>query len=492
MYVPRPPTRASHKDHVRTVEDGQGAVELVAGDGRLWATLPAEARVIAPRRPLLALVDPEASVRHALAQPTGDAPPLSARVRAGQRVVIVLAAPTGPAPRRTGGDPHALATRAVLAELAAAGVVEVELVLARGLGRAPGPAELARRFGPALAERLRIHDADAARQAVGTTVAGEVVELPAAIAGADLVVAIDVDGAPRAAGPDALDGLGGPGDAMAVVEDPDPAAARARRRAVLDAAVPIFCVRLVLARAEVEASSLAAAGRWVSAHLGWPRPRAAEAAPCACFAGDRRAVEEAAARRIRDQHVVEVAGQADVVVAGLPAASPWAAPEAPADPLAVEAMAMALARSPARGQPLLRDGGVLVIAHPLPAAFDAAHAPAAVFHRARAAVGDDPRALAAARDALVSDEVHRRAYREAGAIHGAAPWLRWRADAEVRRRLDAVIVVGARDAAVAAELGWQAAPTVADALALATTRLGATPRIAALATPTAPAVEVVR
>src|SRR5690242_18171209 len=138
-------------------------VALPYADGTLTVTLPAGARVLssAPALALPPLADLDGAVRGALASPLG-LPRIGALVRPSSRVTIAFDDHT------TGsfGPIRPVAIRAVLDELAAAGVArsQVRLVCANALHRMCRPTELARLLDDDLlrefGDRLICHDAE--------------------------------------------------------------------------------------------------------------------------------------------------------------------------------------------------------------------------------------------------------------------------------------------------------------------------------------------
>ncbi|CAO5185616.1 LarA-like N-terminal domain-containing protein [Frankia sp. AiPs1] len=168
------------------------------GDGVLLERFPSGARVVYPPLPRPGIGAVEAAVDAALAAPTGSAP-LVSLLRPGMRLVLVVSDGGLPAPCRRGVDVRARVLERVLSVVAAAGVDDVRLVVATGLGRRRSAAEVAalvgervfRSFWPA---RLCCHDAfdEANLVEVGTSGAGEVLRVTRVVAEADLVVSVEV------------------------------------------------------------------------------------------------------------------------------------------------------------------------------------------------------------------------------------------------------------------------------------------------------------
>ena len=174
-------------------------VELPYADGTLTATLPSDARRLSSEaeRGLEPLVDLRGAVEAALAAPLGR-PRIRDLVTPGARVTIAFDDHT------TGsfGPIRPVAIRAVLAELAEAGVsaAQVRLVCANALHRMCRPAELGRLLDAWLVEefgaRLSCHDAEDPEQIVdlGTTADhGYPVEVSRLVADSDLTVYVNTN-----------------------------------------------------------------------------------------------------------------------------------------------------------------------------------------------------------------------------------------------------------------------------------------------------------
>ena len=174
-------------------------VELPYADGTLTATLPGDARRLSTEgeRALPALADLDSAVRAALASPLG-LPRIRELVRPDARVTIAFDDHT------TGsfGPIRPIAIRAVLAELAEAGVSasQVRLVCANALHRMCRPDELARLLDEPLVQqfgaRLSCHDAEDPEQIVdlGTTDEhGYPVQVSRLVIDADLTVYVNTN-----------------------------------------------------------------------------------------------------------------------------------------------------------------------------------------------------------------------------------------------------------------------------------------------------------
>ncbi|MCK9877276.1 nickel-dependent lactate racemase [Frankia sp. Ag45/Mut15] len=168
------------------------------GDGVLLERFPVGTRVVYPPLPRPGVDAVGAAVDAALAAPVGSAP-LVSLLRPGLRLVLVVSDAGVPAPRMRGVDVRARLLERVLSVVAAAGVDEVRLVVATGLGRRRSAAEVEalvgervfRSFWP---QRLACHDAfdEANLVEVGVSGAGEVLRVARPVAEADLLISVEV------------------------------------------------------------------------------------------------------------------------------------------------------------------------------------------------------------------------------------------------------------------------------------------------------------
>jgi hypothetical protein len=173
-------------------------VSLPYGESTARARLPDRARLVRGggdrSHRLEPVPDQAGAVREALAKPLG-LPRIRELVRPGARVLIAFDDPTVP----SFGPVRRLAIEAVLEELASAGVAEerVQLVCANALHRKWTPQELARVIGEDLVrrfgDRLTCHDAEDAGNLVhlGTTASGYDVEIHKGVAESDLTVYVN-------------------------------------------------------------------------------------------------------------------------------------------------------------------------------------------------------------------------------------------------------------------------------------------------------------
>jgi len=503
---------------VLTVDDRTRAFAVPAGESLRSVVLPVGARVVYPPEAVATLTDPLRAVADALAAPLGSEP-LAARLHPGLRLTVSVEGVTRPWPLAAAPDPRGRVVEAVLTLAAAAGVDDVAVVVATGLGRRLFPAErtallgdrVSRSFGPL--GRLTDHDAadPTGPVRVGSTDAGDDVELDRRVAESDLLVRVGVATSPGDSGPGALPRTLGSTATAVLCEDPQAAAAAG---AVAVTAVPTFAVELVL-------EDVAAGGRagflatreweWslrdqVSARVTrglFPRlparvrGQAVSAvrggrALVGIAAGDPVAVAAATAATLARQQQVPVRGQADVVVLGVPAVGPYNA-GAPLNPVLAASLALDTLLGAHTGMPLVRPGGVAVLLHPLTPAFSQVQHPAHADFYADVlgsglggttppGTGPEAAGWAAARDRYATDPWYRELHSTSHAYPGIHPFLVWERTAALRAALGDVIWVGA-DRTAAARVGGRAATTVYDALEIASATVGRDPSITLLHSP---------
>ncbi|MBA2475805.1 MAG: DUF2088 domain-containing protein, partial [Actinobacteria bacterium] len=138
-------------------------VPLLSGTRLLAIDAPGEAVVLRPPPPGIGIVDVGAAVREALSFPLSG-PALEQLVTRGGRATVVVEPPALPIPSSS-RDPREAAIEATVDELTRLGVDQARqtLLVASGLHRRPGRAELGELVAPEFARRFRgrveVHDA---------------------------------------------------------------------------------------------------------------------------------------------------------------------------------------------------------------------------------------------------------------------------------------------------------------------------------------------
>jgi hypothetical protein len=181
---------------------------------------------------------------------------------------------------------------------------------------------------------------------------------------------------------------------------------------------------------------------------------------------------------------VPVEGQSDVLVTGVPYICPYNV-NSIMNPILVQCTALGYLFNFFRGKPLVRSGGTLILAHPLPDAFQAEHHPSYVefFDRVLPTTRDSFEMEKRYEEEFARNPVYRHMYRHGHAYHGVHPFYMWYWGDAGRAHLGRVIVAGAEDPGVADTLGFETAPSVEEAVAMARGDLGAGASITCLHAP---------
>jgi len=480
-------------------------------------SLPPDAQVLRPHNPLPALPDFKAAVARSLRHPL-DGPPLSGMLKGASRIAVVVDDFSLPVPTLS-RDCRREMLDAVVEVLEEQRVPKesVSVIIATGLSRQFRPSELEDVLGPGLSGfQVRCHDAE---RIVDVVRLGEEPEAPlelnGAVAGADLVIYLNVVSTPLHAGLYGLVSgtvpyrtarlLNAPRlfdeDKSALM--PGSAVHRAHEKvaALLLKKTRVFQVSAVLNNElwSNPLQSLLRAGDGLSRPLQmWNslppavRHRAARLLkasyrPVQVVSGSPPAVEPRSLEAYFRQNVVDVdGGPADVLVFGVPDQGP-ASIHSSQNPVLATHLALGVLANLHTDQPLLREGGVLIFANPLTRDFDArVHGPHAEFYEKILRDERNPASLQERFEptfATRADQV--QAYQQRYAFHGAHPFLSWYACAPARRRAGRIIAAHG-DPRVCARLGFMPAADIEEALAKARDFLGsASPRTVVMELPPA-------
>ena len=195
-------------DHpcVVTLDRDSAPRTVFAGDQLIDIDLPAGTRVIYPKPTLEPLKDVDAAIRYAIHHPEGT-DPLYAKLRPGMRVTIAIDDISLPLPPMRRPDIRERVLTIVLALLADHGVDDVHLIIATGIHRRMKPHEIRHIVGDKIYDayapaRLYNHDAEDPKNMVevGTSEAGEVLDLNRRAAESDLIIYVNLNFVPMNGG----------------------------------------------------------------------------------------------------------------------------------------------------------------------------------------------------------------------------------------------------------------------------------------------------
>ncbi|MBW3589764.1 MAG: nickel-dependent lactate racemase, partial [Actinobacteria bacterium] len=200
-------------------------------------------------------------------------------------------------------------------------------------------------------------------------------------------------------------------------------------------------------------------------------------------AGETEAVHAQTLQRVHRQQLVEVDGQADVLIAGLPYVGPYNV-NSIMNPILVVCEGLGYFFNMYRGKPLVRPGGAMIMFHPVAREFNQLHHPSYVdFFEEVLAETTDPSVIESKfEEQFATDPWYIHLYRNSYAYHGVHPFYMWYWAAHAMDYLGDVVFVGG-DRSTAGRLGFRSATTLGDALDMVSETVGTSPRITAIKVP---------
>jgi hypothetical protein len=493
------------------------------GEGFRLERLPVGSRVIYPPEPVAPLADPEAAIRQALEHPVGDSAALSALLHPGSKLTIAFDDISLPLPPMRPPDVRQRVIEAVLDTAAAAGVDDVVLIAALALHRRMTDDELRHALGSRVFDAfaphglLLQHDAEDPSGLVhlGMTGQGEDVEINRRAAESDVLVYVNINLVAMDGGHKSVaTGLA----SYKSIRHHHNVRTMQHSRSFMDrhnselhtsnwrmgqliakAGVKIFQIETTLnldtfpsqfgflQKREWEWSLKdRAAFHTTRAALDRTPPAMARQifqsirsphALTSVQAGEVEAVHDLTLANVHRQQLVEVQGQADILTMGLPYISPYNV-NSILNPILVACLGLGYFFNLYRGKPLVREGGVCIMSHPTPWAFNPVHHPSYIdfFEQVLAETTDPIEIEAKFEESFATDPWYIHLYRTSYAYHGVHPFYMWYWCAHALQHLGQVIIVGGDRAAVR-RLGFKPASTLADALEMAEDVVGRDPTI---------------
>jgi hypothetical protein len=516
-----PTPRHKEDDQVVYIDTNSAPRIMFSGEDLIQEDLPIGTRVVYPKPPIEGLVNPGAAIRYALNHPL-ETEPLYAQLAPGMKVTIAMDDISLPLPPMALPDIRQTILEILLEMLDANGVDDIHLIIATSLHRRLTEGEMKRMVGSKIhnafyPDRYYNHDAEDPDGMVnlGTTDHGEVVNINRRAVESDLLIYVNINLVPMDGGHKSV--TVGLCDYESLKPHHEPKTIRAsdsymdpkksalntkveRMGAIVQEHMNVFHIETALnnrmfgnqlsflGRNEDEYSEVERmkfeAMRWSLSKL----PAAAKrkmfhSIPSpyeviAVAAGKTEPVHREILKKNEEQYYVKLRGQSDIVIQGVPFISPYNVNSA-LNPLLVQVMGLGYFHNFYRGKPVLRKGGVLILCHPCYDTFDPVHHPSYIefFNRL----------LPETRDAMVlkhkyEEEFARNPsyiemYRRGNAYHGAHPFFMWYWGENGRQHAGKVIVAGAENAHVPARLGWEAAESVTEAIAMAKSYVGPSPSI---------------
>jgi len=499
------------------------------GEGFRLERLPIGSRVIYAPEPLPVLDDPDAAIRHALDHPLGDSAPLRSLLHAGMKLTIAFDDISLPLPPMKPPDVRQRVIEAVLDLAAEAGVDDVVLIAALALHRRLTDDELRHVLGSRVFDAfapnglLLQHDAEDPKGLVylGQTDEGEDVELNKRAVESDLVVYVNINLVAMDGGHKSV--ATGLASYKSLKHHHNVRTMRASRsfmdrhkselhssnwrmgKFIADAGVKIFQIETTLnndtfppearflQRREWEWTFRDRAGfAAASKALEKTPPEIARKifhsvrAPhnlTSVQAGEVGPVHDQTLENVYKQQLVEVEGQTDILTMGLPYICPYNV-NSIMNPILVACLGLGYFFNLYRGKPLVREGGVVIMSHPTPWAFNPVHHPSYIdfFEQVLSETTDLLEIEAKYETQFATDPWYIHLYRTSYAYHGVHPFYMWYWCAHALQHVGKVIIVGGDRAAVR-RMGFSPASTLADALEMASDVVGRDPSITHMHSP---------
>ena len=515
MARPRP--RITRDDNIEYIDERSGPRVVHYGTRFREVVLPRGSRVIYPNEPMEPLGNTKAAIKYALNHPLG-ADPLYAQLRPGMKLTIAVDDISLPLPPMVTPDIRELILTEILQQAADHGVDDIEIIVAICLHRRMTGPEIRRMVGDKIynryyPERLYNHDAEDPDGIVelGVTENGHHVRINRRAVESDLLVYVNVNLVPMDGGHKSV--TIGLCDYKSVSAhhntkvmhkchsymDPRHDKSELARITdgmgeIVDKQMNVFHIETVvntnmyggmlkhLAKKEARWSEFDRAKFQASSALLERLPEAARRkvmssipAPyglIAINAGETKAVHDKTLDVSFRQYAVPVKGQADVLIAGIPFISPYNV-NSTLNPLLVQVMALGYLFNFYRNNPLVRKDGVIVVYHPCHEEFNRDHHPSYVeFYHRILSMSTNSREIHQYEKEFAENPDYIQMYRKGHAYHGVHPFYMWYWGDAGRAWVGKVIVVGAENERVPAQLGWSSARDLDTALDMARDHLG--------------------
>jgi hypothetical protein len=516
-----PTPRHKEDDQVVYIDTDSAPRILFSGEDLLLEDLPIGTRVVYPKPAIEGLANPGAAIRYALNHPLGTEP-LYAQLMPGMRVTIAVDDISLPLPPMVKPDIRETIIEILLELLDANGVDDVHIIVANSLHRRLSAAEMKRMVGTKIfdafyPDRYYCHDAEDPDGMVhlGVTAANEPVNINRRAVESDLVIYVNINLVPMDGGHKSVTVGLCDYDSLRPHHDPetirqsnsymDPKSSMLntkveRMGALVDEHMNVFHVETALNN-RMYAGALAFLAknedeftefdrmkfetvRWTLSKLPAAGKRKlfqsipAQYQLIACHAGKTDPVHEKILERCFEQYAVNVRGQADILICGIPFISPYNV-NSVLNPLLVQVMALGYFHNMYRGNPVLKKGGVMIITHPCYDEFDHNHHPSYIefFNRLLPETRDAMKLRHKYEEEFAHNPSYIEMYRRGNAYHGAHPFFMWYWGENGRQHVGRVIAAGAQNAHVPAMLGWERADSLTEAIAMARSTVGPSPEI---------------
>jgi lactate racemase len=489
---------------------------IAYGEDFMLEKLPAGTRVVYPPPPLEALPDPDTAIRYALLHPL-NADPLFAQLNPNMRVTIAIDDLSLPLPPMRRPDIRERLLNSVLQTLADYGVDDVHLVVATSLHRRMTESEIRRMVGQRAFSQFwpeRLYNFDAENRAeivmLGKTDHGEEVWLSRRAAESDLLIYLNINLVPMDGGHKSVAVGLAPYQSLRHHHNPatlrechsymDPSRSALHHSAnrmgrLVNQQVNVFSIETAVNN-QMYGGMLDFLHKNEDRFTDWDRMRlkafrwtlgsvsgdlrrrmlhqyAAPYGMTGVWAGETDAVHSQALARVFQQYAVPVKGQSDILIVGVPYICPYNV-NSIMNPVLAQCTGLGYLFNMFRHKPLVKPGGTMIICHPLRDEFHPEHHPSYIefFHRCLAETTDASELERQFEAEFAHNPTYIHMYRYGHAYHGVHPFYMWYWGEPARQHCGRVIAAGCEEPEVAARLGWEAADTLDEAIAMATSAHG--------------------
>jgi nickel-dependent lactate racemase len=447
------------------------------GDTTLETEFPERTRILQPPEPLPPLENPEQAIRDALASPI-DHEPLSKSVGPQSKVTIAFDDPCMPMIPMKSPDFREMAITILLEELDKLGVSKhnIRLICANALHRKWTRKELTTILGSKIIQsfglsQLYCHDAEDPESLIylGETERGFEVEVNRAVIESDLFIYVNVTNSAMNGGWKSI--VVGLSSFRSIRHHHRPFPG-ASGKSVMDHKRSSF-QKLLGEMGKLVDAELDKRGRRILT-LESVVNTAQPSELIAVFAGHPAKTHEETLKILDKQQVISVQGQSDVVVYGLSNQMDHYSKLSTINPILVRNLGLSYSFGLYQNKPLVREGGILILAHPCPRVFHPLHQPSyeKLFEEVLPHLQDPYEVW----DVYSEDYAHRpefiHKYRYAYAYHGVHPLILWGQGAFALRHVSRVFLAGATDSEAAQRLGFEPITSIEEAIQEAENTLG--------------------
>ena len=204
-------------------------------------------------------------------------------------------------------------------------------------------------------------------------------------------------------------------------------------------------------------------------------------------AGEIEPVHDKTLETVHRQHLVEVQGQSDVAIMGVPFVGPYNV-NSVMNPILAACMGLGYYFNSYRGNPIVRKDGAVILYHPVDYEFSQLHHPSYVdFFEEVLSESTDPATIEAKFEKqYAEDPWYIHLYRTSNAYHGVHPFYMWYWISHALDHCGDIVWVGANRKTVE-RMGFRSASTLQDALEMVSHSVGRSPSHHLPAQPAAPA-----